>query len=85
MLLGAAGVVLAIVVAIGFLLGHSGGDSKDSTPAASSSVQNGALEVSFPDTWSRTATPPKIPGLGLADPISLAKRGARRPTASSRA
>ena len=32
--------------------------------------------MSFPDTWSRTATPPKIPGLGLADPISLAKQGA---------
>ena len=65
--LGAAA-LLALIV--GFAAGHSGGAAK--TPAATNSASAGALELGFPDGWTRGGAP-ALPGLRLRDPIALTR------------
>ncbi len=72
-LLGILLLVLAIVG--GLLLGRASGGSDETAAAADNVNTAGALELSYPDGWQRTESPPEIPGLGLQSPIALSKRG----------
>src|SRR5687768_10395014 len=74
LLLGLALLVLAVVG--GFLIGKSGGGSDESQAAADNVNAVGALELSYPDGWQRTESPPEIPGLRLQSPIALSQSGA---------
>ena len=58
----AAALLLLAVVVLGFVIGRSGGGSEgEATPAAENSNAAGALELSFPDGWQRSTSPPDIP------------------------
>jgi hypothetical protein len=74
-------VVAAVVVAVavgGFVAGHSG-SSKAQAPANNSSASVGPLSLTFPDSWTRAATPAQIPGLTLKDSLGLSpKAGAAK-------
>jgi Protein kinase domain len=72
-LLGVALLVAAILG--GFLAGKGGGESDESVAAAENVNTAGALELSYPDGWQRTDSPPEIPGLRLRSPIALSKGG----------
>jgi len=70
--------LLALLAAAGFFLGRSGGDSEESSPAASSSATKGALELGFPNDWERADSGPEIPGLKLGDTIVLSPKSGPR-------
>ena len=70
------GVALIAIAAIaGLLIGKGSGGSDESQAAADNVNSAGALELSYPDGWERTDSPPEIPGLRLQSPIALAKGG----------
>jgi hypothetical protein len=70
-LIGVALIVLAAIA--GLLIGKGSGGSDETTPAAENVNTAGALELSYPDGWQRTGSPPEIPGLRLQSPIALAQ------------
>ena len=70
-LIGVALIVLAAIA--GLLIGKGSGGSDETTPAADNVNTAGALELSYPDGWERTDSPPEIPGLRLQSPIALAQ------------
>ena len=70
------GLALIVIAAIaGLLIGKGSGGSDESTPTADNVNTAGALELSYPDGWQRTDSPPEIPGLRLQSPIALAQDG----------
>jgi hypothetical protein len=70
------GVALIAVAAIaGLLIGKGSGGSDESQAAAENVNTAGAIELSYPDGWQRTDSPPEIPGLRLQSPIALAQSG----------
>ena len=72
----AAALLLLAVVVLGFVIGRSGGGSEgEATPAAENSNAAGALELSFPDGWQRSTSPPDIPGVEFRDQIALKQTG----------
>ena len=65
--IAAAAVVLAIV---GFLVGKGGGGG-DSQPEGTSSVQSGAITITYPSSWQRADDTPEIPGFEFTNPIAV--------------
>jgi Protein kinase domain len=72
-LIGVALIALAAIA--GLLIGKGSGGSDESQAAADNVNTAGALELSYPDGWQRTDSPPEVPGLRLQSPIALAKGG----------
>ena len=66
---GLAAVGLAVV---GFLVGHSGSKTTSRAVALSGSVSNGALSLRLPAGWHREPGASGIPGLDLANAVSVA-------------
>jgi hypothetical protein len=77
-ILAVATALVLAAVAGGYLAGHggSGGASASFTNSASA----GAVELSFPDGWQRSAASTGIPGLTFSQPLTLAAAG---PTAGT--
>jgi hypothetical protein len=75
-LIGAALALLAVLALAGYLIGHSGGGSDESSADATNTAASPTLEIGFPDDWQRVSEPVSIPGLRLSDPIGLSQKGA---------
>ena len=50
---------------VGFLIGSSGGDSSE--PAGNETLAAGAVDISPPSDWTRSAGPAQIPGIDFGD------------------
>ena len=61
---------MVVAAAAGALRG--GGSSAATRAPNTDSASAGAIELSFPSTWARSASTPTIAGLALANPIALA-------------
>jgi hypothetical protein len=77
-LIGSAGAVLLVVIAVGFVVGRASGGSEGAAPRADNTDTAGALALSYPDAWRRATDPPAVPGLRLRNPIALSERGRPR-------
>ncbi len=78
-LAGAAALVALLAVA-GFAAGRSGQDAAPDGPALTGSASNEVVRLSFPATWSRSreTTGTAIPGLELANAITVGPDGGAR-------
>ena len=56
------GIAALVAIILGFLLGHSGGDSE---PAGAKTVTAGAVDLGAPSDWTKSAGPARIPGLDM--------------------
>jgi hypothetical protein len=78
LVLAGAALLLIVAAVAGIVLGGSGSSDEGQPQAAlASSVSAGALELSFPDNWSRSGEPAEIAGLDLSDEITLAPERGR--------
>ena len=76
LVLSGAGLTLAAVVALGFVLGRSGGGSEEApAPAAENTLAGDSLELGFPDGWRRAARARCRAGTGIQRGPSIARPG----------
>jgi len=66
--------LLAAVAALGYLAGHGTGSHGTPTTSTRTVLVNGVL-FDYPSTWNRTAGGPQIPGLALAQELTLSPPG----------
>jgi hypothetical protein len=71
----AIAVGVAVAVAGGVLAGGSGGGAGPAREALTSSVSDGALELSYPGGWTRADAPAPVPGLSLDLALSRGRTG----------
>ena len=73
----AAGAGLLVIAAVaGFVVGGSGSDAgSDAETDFANSASAGRIGLSFPADWERLSESPRIPGLALSDPMTLAPQG----------
>jgi hypothetical protein len=59
------GIAALVAIVVGFLIGSSGGDSSE--PAGNETLAAGAVDISPPSDWTRSAGPAQIPGIDFGD------------------
>jgi serine/threonine protein kinase len=68
-LAGVVGVLAAIAVAAGFLIGHSG--TKTASVRFTNSATVGHLQLRYPSGWQLSSTLPAVPGMSFGEPLML--------------